>query len=306
MLRFRGAGADVVIVAPKANHLYSSKLGLPVYSDAAASDIDPADIDALVIPGGFAPEAMRKSTDVIDLVRKVHGGNGIVAAICHAGWVLASAGIAKGRRLTCVPVIRDDVLAAGADYVDQPVVRHGNLITSRLPNDLPVSLRAPPSSRQSPSSTAIGEAEVLGRPPGKRASAAYDVAARIIQAPAGRATANYTTTSALAQSRQSRPSGVAGRRRRAAPVSRQPGQRRGPRPPAAGRDDRVPAPPRGRAPPRRGGASERLRCEPAGRARGARQPAHPGSHLVVFGQRHLVESNVSACPSCTGASRQSS
>lgn len=81
---------------------------------------------------------MRKSADVVDLVRKVHDGGGIVAAICHAGWVLASAGIAKGKQLTCVPVIRDDVLAAGAEYVDRPVVRDGNLITSRLPNDAPV------------------------------------------------------------------------------------------------------------------------------------------------------------------------
>lgn len=198
VLRFREAGADVVVVAPKANQLYASKLGLPVYSDAAAADIDPVDIDALVIPGGFAPEAMRKSADVIDLVRKVHGGAGIVAAICHAGWVLASAGIAKGHQLTCVPVIRDDVLAAGADYVDRPVVRDGNLITSRLPNDVPVFCAE--------IIAALGELDAhrgsgaSWPAPGPRASAAYETPARVIQAPAGRATANYTTTSALAGS----------------------------------------------------------------------------------------------------------
>jgi protease I len=195
VLRFREAGADVLVAAPKAGQLYSSKLGLPVVSDLAAASLDPADIDALVIPGGFAPEAMRKSADVIDLVRKVHDGGGIVAAICHAGWVLASAGIAKGKQLTCVPVIRDDVLAAGAEYVDRPVVRDGNLITSRLPNDAPVfcaeiitALEELTEHRGTGSSWPAA---------GPRASAAYDVQARLVQAPAGRATANYTTTSAL-------------------------------------------------------------------------------------------------------------
>ena len=104
----------------------------------AADGLDPADIDVLVIPGGFAPEAMRKSPELLELVRKTYDGDGIVAAICHAGWVLASTGIAKGKRLTCVPIIRDDVIHAGGEYVNEPVVRDGNLITSRLPNDLPL------------------------------------------------------------------------------------------------------------------------------------------------------------------------
>jgi protease I len=198
VLRFREAGADVLVVAPKAGQLYSSKLGLPVVSDVAAASLDPADIDALVIPGGFAPEAMRKSADVIDLVRKVHDGGGIVAAICHAGWVLASAGIAKGKQLTCVPVIRDDVIAAGAEYIDKPVVRDGTLITSRLPNDAPVFcieiIKALDELTQHRGTGASWPAR------GPRASAAYDVPARLVQAPAGRATANYTTTSALVNS----------------------------------------------------------------------------------------------------------
>ena len=198
VLRFREGGADTLVVAPKAGQLYSSKLGIPVVSDAAAASLDPVDVDVLVIPGGFAPEAMRKSADVIDLVRKVHDGGGIVAAICHAGWVLASAGIAKGKRLTCVPVIRDDVLAAGAEYVDRPVVRDGNLITSRLPNDVPEfcaeiidALGELTEHRGSGSSWPAN---------GPRASAAYDIPARLVQAPAGRGSANYTTTSALVSS----------------------------------------------------------------------------------------------------------
>ena len=130
VLRFREAGSDVLVAAPLANQLYSSKLGLPVVSDVAADGLDPADIDVLVIPGGFAPEAMRKSPELLELVRKTYDGDGIVAAICHAGWVLASTGIAKGKRLTCVPIIRDDVIHAGGEYVNEPVVRDGNLITA--------------------------------------------------------------------------------------------------------------------------------------------------------------------------------
>jgi protease I len=195
VLRFREGGADVIVVGPNAARMYSSKLGIPVVSDVAAAALGPEDIDVLVIPGGFAPEAMRKSADMIGLVRKVNDGGGIVAAICHAGWVLASAGIAKGRQLTCVPVIRDDVLAAGAEYIDKPVVRDGNLITSRLPNDVPVFcaeiIRAVSELDGHRGSGATWPA------PGPRASAVYEVPARLVQAPAGRATANYTTTSAL-------------------------------------------------------------------------------------------------------------
>ncbi len=197
VLRFREAGSDVLIVAPRAGQLYSSKLGLPVVSDLDPGSLDAADIDALIIPGGFAPEAMRKSPELLELVRKTYDGRGIVAAICHAGWVLASTGIAEGRRLTCVPIIRDDVIHAGGEYVNEAVVRDGNLITSRLPNDLPLFCAE--------IITALGE--LTGHrgdgsswpgPGTPRASAGYKVAAELVQAPAGRATANYTTTAALA------------------------------------------------------------------------------------------------------------
>ena len=91
-----------------------------------------------MIPGGFAPEGMRRHKPMIEFVRKVHDQGALVAAICHAGWVLASAGIAKDRNVTCVALIKDDVIHAGGKYVDQAVVRDGNIITSRLPSDLPV------------------------------------------------------------------------------------------------------------------------------------------------------------------------
>jgi protease I len=137
VLRFREEGADVVVIGAKAGATYGSKLGYPVQPDVAIDEVDPASFDAVVIPGGFSPEQIRRNQGMVDLVRKVHDAGGIVAAICHAGWVLASAGIAAGRTLTCVSVIKDDVINAGANYVDKPVVRDGNVITSRLPNDLP-------------------------------------------------------------------------------------------------------------------------------------------------------------------------
>ena len=141
---------------------------------------------------------MRKSPELLELVRKTYDGNAIVAAICHAGWVLASTGIANGKRLTCVPIIRDDVINAGGEYVNEPVVRDGNLITSRLPNDLPQfcaeianALRELPGHR--------GDGVTWPSTGTPRASAAFTTPARLVQAPAGRATANYTTTAALAQ-----------------------------------------------------------------------------------------------------------
>ena len=138
LLRLREVGANVFTVGPSAEQVYGSKLGYPVRADLAIEEVKPEQLDAVIVPGGFAPENFRRTPQIIDLVRKVDQQGGLVAAICHAGWVLASAGIAKGRRLTCVPIIKDDVIHSGGNYVDEPVVRDGNLITSRLPADLPV------------------------------------------------------------------------------------------------------------------------------------------------------------------------
>ena len=89
-----------------------------------------------MIPGGFAPESLRRNADVLKLVRGVHDAGNVVAAVCHAGWVLASAGIAAGRTLTSVSIIRDNMVNAGAHYSEDNVVRDGNLVTARLPNDV--------------------------------------------------------------------------------------------------------------------------------------------------------------------------
>ncbi|HTS99661.1 MAG TPA: type 1 glutamine amidotransferase domain-containing protein [Streptosporangiaceae bacterium] len=194
VLRFRGAGADVAVASPARGGLYASKIGYPVRSDCSVEDIAPDDVDALIIPGGFAPEAMRRCPPLLDLVRKTCDNGTIVAAICHAGWVLASAGLARGRRLTCVPVIRDDVVSAGADYADAPVVRDGNLITSRLPNDLPdfcgqiaAALREPAAAR--------GDGRSWPAAGGRASTAAYSVPAELRMAPAGPANANYRAVS---------------------------------------------------------------------------------------------------------------
>jgi len=141
VLRLREAGAQVVVVGPEANQTYQSKAGYPVKSDAAAGHVKAGEFDAVVVPGGYAPDLMRRNGDMVALVRDAFSQGKIVAAICHAGWMLASAGVLRGRRATCVSSIKDDVINAGAHYVDQEVVRDGNLITSRVPNDLPAFCR---------------------------------------------------------------------------------------------------------------------------------------------------------------------
>jgi protease I len=191
LLRLREAGCNVFTVAPSADALYGSKLGYPVKADLAITEVDASQLDAIVIPGGFAPENFRRTPAIVNLVRKVHDQGSLVAAICHAGWMLASAGLAKDRNVTCVAIIKDDVINAGGKYVDQPVVRDGNLITSRLPGDLPVFCKAiveyleeNPSKRD----PAKKLSAVAGRP---RTSAAYTRPARVIQTAGGKSSANY-------------------------------------------------------------------------------------------------------------------
>lgn len=141
LLRMREAGAEVVIIGMPGVEQYHSKLGYPVTVDATADNVSAEDFDALIVPGGYAPDRMRRHQAMIDLVKGVSERGGIIAAICHAAWVLVSAGIMKGKRATCVPAIKDDVINAGAIYVDEEVVQDGNLITSRVPGDLPAFCR---------------------------------------------------------------------------------------------------------------------------------------------------------------------
>jgi len=141
-LRLREAGAQVTIVGPAKGERYLSKHELPVVADAGAADVRAADFDAVIIPGGYAPDLMRRQDAMVRLVRDADAAGKVVAAICHAGWMLASAGIVRGRRLTSFFSIRDDLVNAGAHWEDVEVVQDGNLITSRHPGDLPAFCRA--------------------------------------------------------------------------------------------------------------------------------------------------------------------
>jgi protease I len=198
VMRFREAGAAVTIVGPAAGQVYGSKLGYPVVPDVSVDDVDPADFDCVIVPGGFSPESLRRNAGMLDLVRKVEDSGRVVAAICHAGWVLASAGLAKGRRLTCVSVIKDDVINAGAQYVDEPVVRDGNLITSRLPNDLPDFCRVITQALEElPERDASGPSRAYAN----SSSANYTAAARVRTKAMGPGSANYLMFAAAEGSR---------------------------------------------------------------------------------------------------------
>jgi len=133
----REAGAAVVIVGPSAGAQYRGKRGLTVTADLAAGAARAGDFDALVIPGGHAPDKMRMRHPMVDLARDMLDIGKPVAAICHGPQVLISARALEGRTLTCWPSIAIDVKNAGGLYVDRPVVVDGNLITSRKPDDLP-------------------------------------------------------------------------------------------------------------------------------------------------------------------------
>jgi protease I len=139
--RLLEAGATVTIVGPEAR-VYESKHGYPVKAEVAAADVNADDLDGVVVPGGFAPDKLRRYDAVLDLVRGVYEKGGVVAAICHAGWVPISAGIMSGKKATCVSAIKDDVINAGATYLDKEVVVDGKLVTSRTPRDLPAFLPA--------------------------------------------------------------------------------------------------------------------------------------------------------------------
>ena len=142
LLRFREAGAEVETIGPEAGATYKSKLGYPVKADRAIAGASAAGYDALVIPGGWAPDYMRRDPQFVRIVRDMDAARKPIGAICHGGWLLCSAGVLKGRRATSFFSIRDDMINAGADYVDGEAVVDGNLITSRVPDDLPAFCKA--------------------------------------------------------------------------------------------------------------------------------------------------------------------
>lgn len=155
-VRLSEEGAEVVVVPVKAglhprpsdpSKPVTGRFGIPVpflvFRDGERhvirelKDVSVDEVDAVVIPGGFSPDYLRRLPEVLSFVREAHQKGRVVAAICHGPWVLISAGIVKGRRVTGVSAVKDDIVNAGATYEDVPVVRDGNLVTSRIPDDLP-------------------------------------------------------------------------------------------------------------------------------------------------------------------------
>lgn len=139
-LRLIEEGAEVKVLAVR-KEVIRGKHGLSIEADLPIGEANPENFDCVIIPGGWAPDRLRRDPKVLEFVRKIYERGGVVAAICHGPQVLISAGILRGRKATCVSAIKDDVINAGAIYEDSPVVRDGNLITSRVPGDLPLFCR---------------------------------------------------------------------------------------------------------------------------------------------------------------------
>lgn len=134
--RLKEEGYEVTIIAPMKTS-YKSKLGYAVNADLSAKEALSISFDAIIIPGGYAPDLMRICEPMVTLVKKTFENQKLVAAVCHAIWVPISAQIVKGKKATCYHTVKDDLQNAGGIYLDQSVVVDGNLITSRQPDDLP-------------------------------------------------------------------------------------------------------------------------------------------------------------------------
>ena len=139
--RLREAGRAALLVGQEKGKVYKGKYGYPAQAEASYADVRAEGLDGVVIPGGFAPDFMRRYPEPARLVREIFEAGNLVAAICHAGWMLASAGVLKGKKATSFFAIKDDVTNAGATWVDQEVVVEGNLITSRKPDNIPAFCR---------------------------------------------------------------------------------------------------------------------------------------------------------------------
>ncbi|MFE7712527.1 type 1 glutamine amidotransferase domain-containing protein [Streptomyces sp. NPDC057486] len=136
VIRLREENADVVVAGVTRDPVKGKSGYGPYPVDVAVDEVDAAQFDAVVVPGGFAPDLLRRSSQVLDLVRYFDEAGKPLAIVCHGGWVPVSAGILRDRTLTSVAAIRDDLVNAGADWIDEPVVVDRNLISAQLPRDL--------------------------------------------------------------------------------------------------------------------------------------------------------------------------
>jgi protease I len=140
--RLTEEGAEVSFVAPQAGKEYPSKLGYPCVSTSAASEVSARDFQAVVVPGGWCPDYMRRDETMIRFIQEAASEGLLLAAICHGGWMLCCTDALKGKRATSFVAIKHDMINAGADWVDEETVVDGNVITARKPDDLPAFCKA--------------------------------------------------------------------------------------------------------------------------------------------------------------------
>jgi protease I len=141
-IRLEEAGFKTIVAGPVQGGTHLGKHGYPCKADIPFDAVDTLNFEGLVIPGGYAPDKIRRSPNALEIVRKMNDAKKLIAFICHAGWVPISAKILKGRHLTGFSAIQDDLENAGAVYSDKPVVVDGNFVTSRTPGDLPQFCKA--------------------------------------------------------------------------------------------------------------------------------------------------------------------
>ncbi|MRX70766.1 DJ-1/PfpI/YhbO family deglycase/protease [Bacillus lacus] len=139
--RLREEGAKVIIAAEEAGKKYIGKYGVPVESELSFRDMDAEQYHALLVPGGWSPDKLRRYEEVLSLVKKMNEDKKVIGQICHAGWVLISANILHGVKVTSTPGIKDDMINAGAEWVNEAVVVDGHIVSSRRPPDLPDYMR---------------------------------------------------------------------------------------------------------------------------------------------------------------------
>ncbi len=138
VLRLREEGITVHLAGEEPGKVYKGKNGLAAEADIGFSDLDPSAYDGVLVPGGWAPDKLRRYKEVLQFIQSMNEQNKPIGEICHAGWVLISAGILEGRRVTSTIGIMDDMKNAGAHWSDEPVIIDKNLISSRKPVDLPI------------------------------------------------------------------------------------------------------------------------------------------------------------------------
>lgn len=136
VMRLKEEGVRVDLIAEKPGK-YHGKYGVPCEVEMSFNDVDPSDYDGVLVPGGWAPDKLRRFPKVLDIVRHMDKEGKLIGEICHAGWVLISAGILKGKKVTSTPGIKDDMTNAGATWLDNACVVDGNLISARRPPDIP-------------------------------------------------------------------------------------------------------------------------------------------------------------------------